>query len=525
MYSSASVLGKHRTIQNQSQGNQIGVCWNLSSIRLPTGGTISIDYQRDTYYFAGMAKDTVQSAAGQPAYFAFPDVYNLELPTTTYSTTSGTATKYDWSKFYKLGTNTTMVGMKYADMMDGSNKSKNTAESSTFPKYETSSDNVVDDYPISTSNTSAYDLKTGDVVMVVYVLDEKVTNSTPAQTKYTGVLNFAIVTRSDNANGKRVKLRPLFNMDANKRFFYYPNLNVNDNGVASSVILYGDLYWSYYLVPIRSNNGKSFFGGDVAVSTLKLNDGFGKILTKGYSYDGYRKKADGTTVDNTETYSAGASWAMPDAYPKDMIERYWEPTEAIHKLRFDPWPVIANNPQPSITPDVTNPNARETPLTRFLNNAYKAESYPGGYYYPSAGVTYARGLERVLDGTNTAAGSTEYQFYNSAYPFMNDMAAFSSGNPIAHFMLNNQWTLGSNTLTAGIPGINGKLLRKRELSSSNKIVKSTETDYTRLVSVYTDGDPTHPAAARYLGALEQKTGFMISPATTPTYLNFFVPNA
>lgn len=516
MYSPTSGIGTHSVQQTNSApsgstpngGEKVGVCWNLQKIHLPTGGVITLDYQRDEFYYAGLATDL----STQKKSYLLPDVFDLDIQS------AGTIA---YNKYFQLTTTTTPFSTTVGQLQ------KNTRTANFLQTSDVGPDGK-DDFAISSPSTPS-DLKNGDVVFVVFAMDRKSQKSGEADwvRRFVGINNIAIVTRTDIGAQKRVKLLPLVQKNSAGKFFYYLNPKVTNSGIGSQYQI------SYYLIPIKNSASKlRFYGGDVAVKSINLDDGLNSPVTKNFSYsaDG-RRNASGTIIDSDST-SSGSTWSLPDLAPSDRYDKYMQGFgDELGKLHFDPWPYFCTDPNgnpngPCSSAEDINPPPHGTTniLTTFLDATFKPDTRIGGYYYPDAGITYARTTEKTVDGTNSLAGSTEYQFYNLAHNLLNENGiVYNPAAPTSRLEFGD-WivtvpTTNNYKVEGKLLALNGKLMRKLEINSSGKIVTSNHKTYSTNPGVYTDA--TSAPTNKTLGAVQQKlalTGGTLTMLTPNAYL-------
>ncbi|HUP77954.1 MAG TPA: hypothetical protein VM260_05265, partial [Pirellula sp.] len=291
MYKKDGAINNHMVTQPpiggtypQSQA-QPGVAWNLVKVKTPTGGSINVNYIRDHYFIGGVGQEPSASKLS----FVVPDLYSNSLPLNTngdidisqlseikptyFETVNSLAKELEPIELSALDMTPTEMAKGLHTIPGGS-----TCHLRKYPEGP-SKPNFIK-FASAPAN-----LGKGEMLLVVYQLWYQNWNTwsrsgSPPNVKgpthnllTTGILNLVMV---EDITSGGYKVKPLMTADENGNFYVYKNLMYDPFGTVQ-------YEWNYYAY--RLNSRQRVYGGDVAVSHIELNDGFGVSLTKMYEFD------------------------------------------------------------------------------------------------------------------------------------------------------------------------------------------------------------------------------------------------
>lgn len=492
-------------------GEMVGVSWNLVGIRLPTGGYIGINYKRDSYYLAGLGTDAVSSKQ-----VALPDMFSMDA-----QTVSGTNI-LDVSVLPKLEFNSTSSTTltSYPNQVVGSQLGYG---SNQIPLKNPGPAGETDIVRVNAMSTN---LDVGDFALVIYEMSEKSSASGATwAVKHRAVMNMVVV-KSTNDGARTLELHPLIQartVSGQMKFFVYSDFKVN-----AGLPLNYDYRFDYYLLPLYKGK-REFYGGDIAVKDLTFKDGLGNEYITRYQYGlDYRKSNGIDNITSDFQTTSGSTYGLPGLY-FDKFYRFWGADNDPKNLRFDTWPRFKWQPASHYAvwndvATVTKAGSAVNPVADWVNKSYFSEFKPGGYFFPSPGVSYSRvsieQVERIGSTLYAGRGTTENQFYNLAHKFLNESSAFIATDILAPYEY-TEWTANTTAssldVTAGSLAKAGKLIRSVvwPAGEQNQPVQVSEMVYSKDIGA---GKLRQTHGSR-IGELDPITGGI----TTPTKITMSKP--
>ncbi len=465
MYKGDGAVNQHLT----NQGNPTeGVAWNLTHIQAPLGGAMDVEYERDSYYFAGTGSHIVDNQET-----VLPDFSLVKVPTDA----SG---KPDFSSLPKIS----VPAHNPISYGNGTDFLKPQPGKAT---YNISSEEAKLSTPTLSLDKSPGVL-VGDYVFVVQVL--KMIDNSPGSTflrQHNGILNMGIVT---SVSGNTISLEPVIQKTSANGFFLWKNFNYSTFSTT----------YSYYLLPILPGNKKRvFYGGDIAVKSVQMSDGLGANYKVLYDYIAKDVRGSATAKAFDREISSGGTYGLPSFYSSRV--QFFPQFGAINLdvgLRFESNPDMYTG----VMFTINRPTAYD-PVGDFIKSSYFSGDKPGGAYYPSPGVMYSRVNAKQMPSTvpvSDTIGSTEYQFNGLAYYFLHT-GGFSGGVPI----INRKYTDWSTTDVSNNLTINADVLSKKgQLAAiitwdKNHTASSQAlTQYSASPTIYEKGVPKTNVSAGWV---------------------------
>lgn len=464
MYKADGAVNKHLT----NQGNdQEGVCWNLNHIQLPMGGFFDLQYQRDSYYFAGTAPHLLDGKES-----VFPDYSAMNIPIDA-------AGKPSFAGLAKVIV-PTHARIDYGNDAGFLN-----------PLPGKTNDNVSGEFfklPVTSVNLGQVtNLQVGDYVFIIQVLKVYHQGETPIQRMHNGILNMAIV--KSVASPSNLVLEPLIQKTSSGGFFLWKDFSYDSY----------DFNHEYYLLPVANPGGnRIFYGGDVAVKSLTTSDGLNNSYKNIYDYVAKDVRSATTTKAYDAEYASGGTFGLPLLY-QSRLQFF----PALGGDQMDVGLRMESNPNINFNGGIriSRPVGYD-PVGDFIKKTYYSGDKPGGYYYPNPGITYSRvSIQQVpADGSSARIGSTEYQFNGLAYYFLH-AGSTSAGQPVP----NRQYPDWNVTDAAYLLTIKADVLSKRgqmaaivTYDKNAKVVSLMENKYAQAATLYNKGTPKDNLAPGWL---------------------------
>ncbi len=459
MYKADGALGKHLTKQGDDKE---GVCWNLNKISLPMGGSFDIEYQRDSYYFAGTSPHLLDGKES-----IYPDYTSTYVPVDA-------AGKPNFTSLAKVvvPAHTPVVYGGLPNFMNPAPDMANDNISSEFFKIPVQSLSFVP----ATANQVA-NLQLGDYVFIVQVLKATDRNNAFWSRVHNGILNMAIVTSKPSTTS--LGLEPLIQKTSANGFFLWKDFSYSNY----------DFKHEYYLLPILPQNGKRiFYGGDVAVKSLISSDGLGNKYKTAYDYVAKDVRSAPSVKAYDAEYASGGTPGLPILY-----QSRFQFFPAFGNASMDEGLRMESNPFIDYVHTLTIQRPAYDPVGDFIKRTYYAGDKPGGYYYPNPGISYSRVTAQQVPepGSSERIGSTEYQFFGIPYYFLHN-GSVSGGQPVINRVFPD-WSVteASNVVTirADVLAKQNQLAALISYDKNNAVVSKVVNKYSQTANLFDKGTP------------------------------------